>query len=218
MNRYLNRLLSWWIYPRGTMIAIPFIIVIVQLATFMLSSITSKINALTNVDLGDVPAYTRVMLFAFSALLGLFFARGWFGASVEMQNRIGLFKMRRDRMGIWLLVGIAHAMIISASSFWLSKELMGVVAQHLDGTEVGIIGTVTTSYKVITPNSPCRYDLVVRATETNERLSICLFTYTRSSLSESIPLLGDEVYIHAKQTVLGRVVLWIDVAKKRNFG
>jgi len=144
-----------------------------------------------------------------SVLGGLWSARSWFGPPPEIQARMAHDRLRRDRVGVWWLLGAAWTVTIAAFGAWLTSDILGTCAQCLHGPVESFIGVIGVSRPVSTPRSACLYTLVVRGESAAP--SICVATASGYHLPTDTVELNRRVTVEVRKTVLGRVVLSVRI-------
>lgn len=198
---------GWWQSADESSFAWMLVMLVVILALRVIA-MGVNLDQLTTVDLRNSLFYRGAMIGVFIAA-SAFAARSWFGAAPDIQYRMPMGRMRRERSGVWLLCGALWITVACAVSAWELSEGLGIAAQYLHGSIESIRGVVVANRPVSTPRTVCSQRLLV-SIEDDKSLSICLYTKYRRSLS-SVPLKsGDLVVIHMRTTSLGRVVLSVE--------
>lgn len=146
-----------------------------------------------------------------AGLVGLILGvRNWFGLKPELSARMPLGWLRRDRVGVWSLIGVVYMLIIMSGLAFICREFLGIGAQYLEGSTAFVDGVVTSDRLTYTPATVCKRRIVVRKDLDGENLSICLSTNLRGSLSTSALRQGQLVRIKARNTRLGQVILSVE--------
>jgi hypothetical protein len=165
---------------------------------------TINVDQQTTIDVGTVVSTSVAVLCGFVA--APFAARGFFGGDRDSQYRRPMWRMRRDRVGVWFLCGILWIVVAAVAFAWEAANLVGIVAQYLPGERQSVRGIVISDDPVATARAICRERLIVRD-ESDEELHICLRKTFGRSLS-TVPITqGERVIVTMTVNSLGRVAV-----------
>ena len=186
--------------------------VVVLVAVLALRAVVMSINidGLTTIDAG-MSAISRISMIIGAIVTSVFAARSWFGSAPDVQYRMPLGRMRRDRVGVWLLCGVLWISIAGLVFAWEIAEALGVGAQYLAGPIESVRGAVISNGPVSTPRTVCSQRVLIRK-EDGKALAICLSTKFRASLSSVTLTPGEVVTVQMKVTPLGSVALSVEAA------
>jgi hypothetical protein len=205
-GKEVNSFLGWWGGSRQSSTAWLLVLLAFSMATRVLAASTG-IDRLTTIDIGDAPL-TYCLTTLVGVVVAMYAARNWFAPNPQEQA-IPLYNLRRDRPGVWWIVGIVLGAILTIVFAWVTCSWMGIIAQYIPGQRVSIEGSVVLASPVSTPKTVCRFRVVVREDQTDRMLSICTRTSLREALGPADLSEGKHVTVYANQTILGRVALMV---------
>jgi hypothetical protein len=165
------------------------------------------IDKLTTVD--TLKPATLAVSSAFAIITAVFVAVAWFTLRDDVLVRTEqshLWKLKKDRVGVWWLGGIAWMVINALAAAWLSATFLGVLAQYLPGKLESVRGVVEYNREVGTPSTSCRRRLGVRDHSRRTLIRVCLYKLVNGGIGPANLVAGETVTMTVVDTVFARVI------------
>ena len=137
--------------------------------------------------------------------IGLLLARTWFAAQGTHASAQAV-KLRQVSFGAWCLCGGIITIGFAAGTAWACASLLGVAAQYSRGSHQSFDATVVSNSPIYSAKGICTRSLELSRDSDRSRVSICLSTRYRSSLTTGILESGMPVRVYLNDTWLGAVV------------
>jgi hypothetical protein len=204
------RILSAWWNRAAASSTNATVVTISVIAALRVLALSVGLDRLTTVQVWLTPIDAVVIGLSILTTAG-YAARAWFAPATPSSERVA--RLKRDRVGVWRLMGAAAIIVQAAFIGWMSEELLGIVAQYVQGPLESRRGVVVSLRPTSTPATACKWRLIVRSGLEGATLPICLATDSRASLSKKSLRVGETVEVYIRRTPLGLVVVSIDPVK-----
>lgn len=123
--------------------------------------------------------------------------------------RENLERLRRDRPGVWHLVGVSCVIVLAAIAAFGTARVLGVLAQHIEGNEILLSGRVVDIRPNGSARNPCLRKLFGRLDDSGEELVVCIETAFSPPIADARIKLGSSFQAEAVETPFGTAVHYI---------
>ena len=158
----------------------------------------------TSTPFGEIAVWSTAVIVGGLALFD------WFGPRRDIYLPYAIERLKRDRFGLSIVVGLAYTVLASSAAAWTANALTGVLAQHSSGSIGEASGKVVSIHRVNAPRSLCRVNVSVASQGMTESLRFCLATTFGEPVGPVDFRGGDRVIVRTNKNRFGLVVTSIE--------